>query len=39
MKLKLKATYFFTDKPSRQPDDEQQPQIPHLNFQKKRRRL
>lgn len=35
----LKATYFFIDKPSRQPDEEQQPQIPHLNFQEETARL
>lgn len=34
IKPQLKATYFFTDKPSRQTDEEQQSQILHLNFQK-----
>lgn len=28
-----KATYFSTDWPSCQPDEEQPPQIPHFNFQ------
>lgn len=34
LNLQLKAAYLFSDNASRQPDDKQQPQTPHLDFRK-----
>lgn len=32
------ATHFFTDRDRREPDEEQQPRAPHVNFQKEKKK-